>query len=438
MNVDQFTVKKLGRSLSNQLLAQATATAVLAVLSLVAFSIWQKNSNLKQNLEISAATVASSLEESDWQLTIDHLARTAKAGGLESIVLDGPPTLGRILGPLGIHQFGVIRLCDKQPLRGSSYILSACTTALGLEQILYLFAICVFYFLACWVFVRFSDRSTGMALSQLQLAVDSITLSLKEGRPLEGANQKWPELTNIQNSIVTLLNEVQAVEQHKAVALMASRISHDIRNPLTAIRIGLSALSTNSIKATELIEKGCASLEGLSKEMLQGYRKSMSSTPPIGEDRGDLQSEIRSFLADQKEIGDGSFEIGFQRLQTGPVLVALSPLKIRRILENLCRNSKEAKVQDRKLRVQVSLELLSGGKCRLSFADNAMGIPSNVLPRIFDDGFTFGKCGGTGLGLGFVSSEVRASGGEISVSSAIGEGTTFHLDLPIYSETGKL
>jgi len=63
-------------------------------------------------------------------------------------------------------------------------------------------------------------------------------------------------------------------------------------------------------------------------------------------------------------------------------------------------------------------------------SDTGSGIPQNVLPRIFDEGFTT-KSNGTGIGLPTVKRIVEAHGGTIEVDSQIGRGTTFRLLFPL-------
>lgn len=73
--------------------------------------------------------------------------------------------------------------------------------------------------------------------------------------------------------------------------------------------------------------------------------------------------------------------------------------------------------------------LPSGKYVRVIIADHGVGIPPENLPKIFDPFFST-KNGGTGLGLAVVYSIVKNHGGQIEVTSAPGEGTTFSLLLP--------
>ncbi|MFQ5542225.1 MAG: ATP-binding protein, partial [Candidatus Binatia bacterium] len=72
----------------------------------------------------------------------------------------------------------------------------------------------------------------------------------------------------------------------------------------------------------------------------------------------------------------------------------------------------------------------SRGNLLLTVTDAGVGIPSDVLPRIFEPYFTT-KASGSGLGLAIARRIVEAHGGTIEVKSEVGQGTHFHISLPL-------
>src|SRR5207237_9960299 len=108
--------------------------------------------------------------------------------------------------------------------------------------------------------------------------------------------------------------------------------------------------------------------------------------------------------------------------------------RILQVLTNLVHNA-EKHVPDGG-RIQVSAEA-RGDRLALAVQDNGSGIPAEHQPKIFDRLYQVGdvKDGkqrqGLGLGLNIVKSIVEAHGGQVSVESAVGKGSTFTFTLPV-------
>jgi signal transduction histidine kinase len=106
-------------------------------------------------------------------------------------------------------------------------------------------------------------------------------------------------------------------------------------------------------------------------------------------------------------------------------------LAIEQIVGNILDNAVKYLAPDRPGHITVSAEE-SGGRVRLRIADNGRGIAEADLKRIFE---LFRRAGrldqpGEGIGLAHVRSLVRMMGGDVTVQSKLGEGTTFVVDLP--------
>ena len=81
--------------------------------------------------------------------------------------------------------------------------------------------------------------------------------------------------------------------------------------------------------------------------------------------------------------------------------------------------------------IRLELGTTDDGRARLEVTDTGQGIPSDVIPRIFDPFFSTKDIGkGTGLGLAISYGIIKDHGGDILVRSSPGEGTTFTLLLP--------
>jgi signal transduction histidine kinase len=87
----------------------------------------------------------------------------------------------------------------------------------------------------------------------------------------------------------------------------------------------------------------------------------------------------------------------------------------------------------------IRLEQISASRVRIDITDTGHGIASDLLPRIFEPWVSTKKPEhGTGLGLSIARDVVSAHGGTIAVSSEIGHGTTFTIELPTDSSRERL
>ncbi len=116
-----------------------------------------------------------------------------------------------------------------------------------------------------------------------------------------------------------------------------------------------------------------------------------------------------------------------------PATIVTDEQRLEQVLRNLLSNAFKFTEQGG---VTLSVERRSGGRIAFAVSDTGVGIPPDKLQVIFEafqqaDGTTSRKYGGTGLGLSISRELARALGGEIEVSSTVGEGTIFTLVLPL-------
>jgi len=105
--------------------------------------------------------------------------------------------------------------------------------------------------------------------------------------------------------------------------------------------------------------------------------------------------------------------------------------KLEQVIINLIINAGQAMPTDQRGKIRVSSEK-DGGHIVVKVVDNGSGMSSSTAKNIFDPFFTTKRArGGTGLGLSIAHRIIEEHQGVISVESAIGEGTTFTMRLPI-------
>jgi two-component system, chemotaxis family, CheB/CheR fusion protein len=259
----------------------------------------------------------------------------------------------------------------------------------------------------------------------------------------DGTVREWVGM----NSDVTQRAEAEAAlrqakeSAEKAAAAKSqflSTMSHELRTPLTAV-IGMSDLLEMEVvgpmipaqKAMLQRVQACSwHLVAIIEEVLTYSRVDAGRERPnpsefdVAEILGDVTEMLR-LEAEQKEL-----ELTLRGADE-PALAVTDANKVRQIMTNLIGNA--VKFTDSG---SVEIELhRSDDELVLEIRDTGPGIPPDHLEAVFEafvqvDGTTTREKGGTGLGLTVSQRLTRLLGGEISVESGVGEGTTFRLRLP--------
>ena len=113
--------------------------------------------------------------------------------------------------------------------------------------------------------------------------------------------------------------------------------------------------------------------------------------------------------------------------------VLASSSQVEQVVINLVTNAARAVPEGRKGKIVIRLGTSGTGMARLEVIDDGVGIPEAILDRIFEPFFTTRPVGdgrGIGIGLAISHSIVEAHGGAVTVTSEVGKGSTFRVDLP--------
>lgn len=215
-------------------------------------------------------------------------------------------------------------------------------------------------------------------------------------------------------------------------------VSHDIRSPANAINL-----------LAELIFRTASDPKDISEipELARELQHSSLSLVHLVSDVLDLSR----LDAGKVELHEAEFEIGqwlrdecrqlqplaeqkklrFECREIEPIRVRMDRVKLSRVLGNLAGNAIKFTEAGQ---VQVGAERMADGRLRISVTDSGIGIEAEQLPRIFDEFFQLKNPGrdrkGSGLGLSITRRLVEVMGGEVSVSSKTGQGSTFSVMLP--------
>lgn len=125
------------------------------------------------------------------------------------------------------------------------------------------------------------------------------------------------------------------------------------------------------------------------------------------------------------------------RLISPPLIITSNADQLKQIMLNLVLNAIDALPNGGRLRVTTGFDdEHSPTRLRMDFTDNGQGIAPENLARLFEPFFTT-KDTGSGLGLSISYELIEALGGDITVSSEVGQGSTFSLYLPLDGSPGR-
>ena len=245
---------------------------------------------------------------------------------------------------------------------------------------------------------------------------------------------------------VTRIEHLEQVRQE-----FLSNVSHELRTPLTAILAFVETLETGAIDDKEsslrflsIVRRNASRMHDLIDDILE-----LSAI-----EAGNVQ--VKSELVELRPIvNDVTSLLGTKAAARGIVLtneVAREALvfadarRLEQMLTNLVDNAIKFNRDKGQVTIRVESPALQGNTGRdqelaerrdlILVSDTGEGIPSQHLARLFERFYRVDRArsremGGTGLGLAIVKHLARAHGGEVTVTSELGKGTTFTIELPV-------
>ena len=256
---------------------------------------------------------------------------------------------------------------------------------------------------------------------------------LPAGPPPRGA----PEFEALRQAVRELAAALETArerelesERLRAFREVARRVAHEIKNPLTSMRIAVDQLERSldpsaradgrTATAVEVMGAETDRLERLAREFADFGR--LPEGPPSDVDLVELLEELGGTAVPPGVTVDVS--------ASGPsrhLTAHYEPL--RRAFANLFRNAGEAMRGSGRIDVTVR-PAPAGAGLEVRLADHGPGVPAELKSRLFQPYFTT-KPDGTGLGLALVRQTVEAHGGTVGLEDTPGGGATFTVTLPL-------
>lgn len=262
--------------------------------------------------------------------------------------------------------------------------------------------------------------------------------------PIKDAfGEKTRALVFLRDVTLKRLQELQLIQADKmsSIGVLATGVAHEINNPLTSVagyaeallrRFSADPSLSDDIRLDEfskylqVIVRESYQCKTIIDSLLNFSRK---SSGVVGRaDINEILLEILELLRHQST--QGQIEVVTDLMEGLPVIHA-DPSELRQVCMNLLINACHA-ITDGGL-VQITTCLSEDRRdVLLKIRDTGCGIARNVIDRIWDPFFTTKEPGkGIGLGLALTYNIVKSHKGEITVNSAVGEGATFNVRLPV-------
>ena len=240
------------------------------------------------------------------------------------------------------------------------------------------------------------------------------------------------ELHAMQRELATLLQQKSHLA---ALGLAVSKVSHDLRNMLSAAHLISDRLaSVEDPTVQKFAPKLIASLDRAISFCVQTLKYGRAEDAPPRRDRFLLRPLVDE-VVDSAAVQASSRIVLYNSVPQS-LLADADRDQLFRVLTNLVRNAVEALETHQKNEIEVpeGSVAISGWRegmvVTIEVRDNGPGVPERVRGRLFEAFQSSARPGGTGLGLAIAAELVRAHGGEVWLAHTGADGTAFHFTVP--------
>ena len=298
---------------------------------------------------------------------------------------------------------------------------------INLNAFIFLIAGIVAFFITNRITRSFSFISNKM--KEVNLGKENAAINWKK-------DDEIGELVKEYNKMVAKLNgsavALAKSEREGAWREMARQVAHEIKNPLTPMKLSLQylqkAIDNNTGNINELSRSVATTLVEQIDHLSQ-IATQFSQFANIGNPRNevfDLNDSLKSII--QLHSIEDNVALQWTPVEED-VFINADKTHINRLFTNLIQNAVQAVPDNKKANIQIN-ESLEQDNILVTITDNGNGIAEKMRSRIFTPNFTT-KTSGTGLGLAMCKGIVEQSKGDIWFKTKEGEGTSFYVRLPL-------
>ncbi len=236
------------------------------------------------------------------------------------------------------------------------------------------------------------------------------------------------------NKMISDLDEsrknLARIEREQAWKEMAKQVAHEIKNPLTPMKLSLQHLQflykENKKEFSRIFGKVSTTLI----EQIEALTKITNEFSHFARmpERKIIKCDLEEILKEVLALFSSQNKIDFEYVKNETFHVSADKEELKRVFINLIKNSIQASSTEIKVKLYKDANY-----CFINIEDNGSGIPEELLDKIFDPNFST-KTDGTGLGLPIVKRILNDINGTIEIKSEIGKGTIVMIAIPQIKE----
>ncbi len=289
------------------------------------------------------------------------------------------------------------------------------------------------------VAVYISNKLTA-PLRMVQQRIRNIDLSKKNERIDYKGRDEIAELVTEYNRMLDELDKSAKLlaksERESAWREMARQIAHEIKNPLTPMKLSIQLLNKSwknkdadfdkrFIRSTKTLIEQIDSLSSIAVAFSQ-----FASMPVSRSEKVNIIERINQSALLFKECSFATLDMHLPKDKE--VFVRADNERMLQVFNNLLKNAIQALPKDKMGKVDITLTKTNKSVV-VEVRDNGVGIAPEMEDKLFQPNFTT-KSSGTGLGLAIIKNIVEEFGGAIWYKSDLGKGTSFFVSMPIYKD----
>ncbi|WP_299709311.1 HAMP domain-containing sensor histidine kinase [uncultured Pontibacter sp.] len=327
----------------------------------------------------------------------------------------------KLIGFIGIPFFDSERQLDLK-------LIELITTTMNIFTVMFIMFI---------ILTFFASRALTVPLRMLADKLKHTSLAGKnEMLAYEGADEIGMLVNEYNRMLLTLeQNKVELAMREKEAAWreMARQVAHEIKNPLTPMKLSLQylqkAIAEKNPNTEQMINKISHTLI-TQINILSDIATSFSNFTSMPEPKAELM-DVGMALRKAADLHTNPASVTTKmRIPAEPVMVMADEALMVRTFNNLLLNAIQAVPASRKPEIKVELKVDAESKALISIKDNGSGIPVEIQQKVFIPNFST-KYTGSGIGLAVAKKGIENAGGRIWFVTEEGEGTTFYISLPL-------